>query len=84
MAEVNCYPLSDLTVAGTPNLDTQLDEHIGTSGSLYVRHWGRLYSPCTSVYHREQVTMTQGGGQQAPHQVHMDVTEPLSRVGDGY
>jgi hypothetical protein len=24
MAEVNCHPLSDLTVAGTPNLDIQL------------------------------------------------------------
>ena len=73
----NCVPLSEVRVAGTPNIATQEE----MKAAAHVQ-WNSFQPPGCSVDHGEDVAEAVGGDRQGPHQFHMHVAEATLRDGD--
>ncbi len=84
MEEVNWLPLSNVMTAGRPNLATQLlDEGLHAGVGVHGGQGDGLQPPAAPVDDGEQVPEALFGGGEGPHQVPVDVREPLGRYRKG-
>ena len=85
VADVNCMPLSEVRVAGTPNLATQDDMKAAaqcTRACGHLLQGNSLQPPSCPVDHGEDVAEAVGGNRQGAHEVHVHVAEATLRNGD--